>query len=233
MTLDQGMEMRCQPYDVLRIAGKAALTFILLTCGCLTSTHLVAEELVELDLSHERGVFHLRLEMILEAPHQDVHYVVTDYAHIYRLNPSIVESAVMETLDDSVVRIKTRINDCILIFCRDILRVEDVRELETGDIFAVIVPRLSNVKSGVARWQIQPLGSHTRINYYLALEPGFFIPPAIGTYLVKKKLQQEVLISFSNIERIAQIRSGRTQVTDSVLQEPRLNRGAREYDSAK
>ncbi|MEA2094945.1 MAG: hypothetical protein U9P11_10325 [Pseudomonadota bacterium] len=225
--------MRCQSCDVLRITGKAALTFILLTCGCLTSTLLAAGELVELDLSHERGVFHLRLEMILEAPHKDVHNVVTDYAHIYRLNPSIVESAVMEMLDDSVVRIKTLINDCILIFCRDILRVEDVRELGTGDIFAVIVPRLSNVKSGAALWQIQPLGSHTRINYYLTLEPGFFIPPAIGTYLVKKKLQQEVLISFSNIERIAQIRSGRTQVTDSVLQEPRSNRGAREYDSAK
>lgn len=224
--------MCCEHCNVLRTVSVGAIFLFALAGCCLYSTLLAAGEVVELTLSHKQGVYQLKLEMILDAPFEDVHHVITDYVHIYRLNPSIVESEIMYTPDDSVVRIRTLVNDCILIFCREIIRVEDVRELETGDIYAVIVPQFSNVKSGVAIWQIQPLSGNTRINYNVILEPGFFVPPLIGSYIVKQKLHKEVMISFSNIERIARIHNEKEEASNPTRHKNLLNRIPSEHDNA-
>jgi hypothetical protein len=215
------MKMYLGQHSILRTVGMTAIFVSALASCCLYSTLLEAGEVVKLAISDKQDVYQLELEMILDAPYEDVHYVITDYVHIYRINPSIVESDILYTPDPSVTRVRTLINDCVLFFCRNILRVEDVREFRTGDIYAVIVPRLSNVKSGTAHWQIQPLGARTRINYNLTLELGFFIPPLIGSHIVKMKLQEETLISFSNIERIAQIREEQEKARKPTLKETR------------
>ena len=200
--------MCCRYYDGLARTARHTASALFLLSGCWAyAAPSTAGELIELALSYERGVYQLNLEMVLYAPADDVRYVLTDYVHIYRINPSIVESEILNAPDESVVRVRTLLNDCILIFCREILRVEDVQELETGDIHAVVVPQLSNIKSGTSRWQIRPMGSRTRLEYTMELEPGFFVPPLIGVYLVKQKLREELLISLKNIERIARIRS--------------------------
>lgn len=226
------MEMSCQHCDALRTVSKATL-FLLLLTGCgLYSARLTAGEITELALRNKQGIYQLKLEIILDAPAKHIRHVVTDYAHIYRLNPSIVESEIINTPDDSLVRVKTLINDCFWIFCREILRVEDVRELETGNIYAVIVPQLSNIKSGVTIWQIEPLGRRARVNYNMIIEPGFIVPPLIGSRIVKQKLRKEVLITLLRIERIARIRNEKGEGPNLTLQEKPLKRIPNERDSA-
>ena len=208
--------MHFQRKDVWRSLNVTILSLSILTGYCLFPKRLVAGELVELALTHNQGVYHLNLKMNLDATPENLHDVVTDYVHIYRLNPSIIESEVLDTPDNSIVQVRTLFNNCILMFCKEIHRVEEVRELETGDIYAVIIPELSNVKSGTTVWQFQPNGARTRINYSLTLEPGFSVPPFVGTYLVKQKLKEDVLESFNNLERLAQIR-GRRHVQQKQL----------------
>lgn len=200
--------MHFQQRDALRTINNIILPVIILAGYCLFATRLFAAELVDITLSQEQGMYQLKLEIILDASPEYVHDVVTDYVHVYRLNPSIVDSEILHTADSSVVRVRTLVNDCILIFCKEIHRVEEVRELDTGTIFALVIPELSNVKSGVTIWQIQPMEERTRINYLLSIEPGFFVPPLVGTHIVKQKLKKEVLVSLDNIERMAQVRSG-------------------------
>jgi hypothetical protein len=185
--------MCCAPFNGLRSRIMAAVLLLAGAASSLCSIELAAGEVTEFVLSHKQGIYQLKLEMILDASVATVHHVVTDYVHIYRLNSSIVESEVIPAPDHSSVRVKTRMNDCILFFCREILRVEDVRELGKGTIQATVVPQLSNVKSGTTIWQIRPLGHRTRIRFILVLEPGFFIPPLIGPHIVKQKLREEVL----------------------------------------
>lgn len=209
--------MHFQRHDEWRSLQAIILSLFIATGYCLISTRLVAGELVELALTHNQGVYHLNLKMILDAAPEHIRGVVTDYEHVYRLNPSIVESEVMNSPDNSIVQIRTLVNNCIIIFCKEILRVEEVYEFETGDIYAVIIPRLSNVKSGATMWQIQPIGERTRINYYMSLEPGFTVPTFVGPYIVKQKLKKEVLESFNNIERLAKIRSSRSGVSQMQL----------------
>ena len=192
-------------WGALRTVSDIIPAIIMPACFCLLSTRLIAADLVDLALTQNKGVYQLRLEIILDATPRNVHDVLTDYVHIYRINPSIIDSEILHSPDDSVVRVRTVINDCVLIFCKVLHRVEEVRELETGDIYALVDPELSNVKSGVTIWQINAMGCRTRINYTLSVVPAFFVPPLIGTHVVKQKIKKEVLTSLENIERIAQI----------------------------
>lgn len=201
-------------YHALRAVRKIIPAIMILASYCLPSAQLNAAELVHLELDQDQGVYQLRLEIILDASPENVHEVVTDYVHIYRINPSIIDSEILDTPDNSVIRVRTVINDCIMVFCKELHRVEEIRELESGDIYSLVVPELSNVKSGLTIWQIHPMGKRTRLIYLLSLEPDFFVPPLIGTLVVKQKLRKEVLSSLDNIERIAQVHDSNIETSE-------------------
>jgi hypothetical protein len=226
------MKMCLEQHRIWRIAGRTAMFLFAMASCCLYTPFLAAGGVVDLMISESQGVYQFALEMILDASAEDVRYVITDYAHIYRIDPSIVESEILGTPDRSVTRVKTLINVCFLSFCRDILRVEDVREVGDDDIYTVIVPQLSNVRSGAAHWRIHPMGAKTRINYDMTLEPGFFVPPLVGSYLVEKRIKEETLICFNNIERIARIHSERVKAQSSTMNEKRPKGIMSEHNNA-
>jgi hypothetical protein len=97
---------------------------------------------------------------------------------------------------------------CILFFCRDVDRVEEVREVNAGHLQAVIIPEQSDFTSGSADWRIQPVGDDSRIIYEAQVTPAFFIPPIIGSYFVKRTFAEAVITSFARLECIARIRAG-------------------------
>ena len=95
----------------------------------------------------------------------------------------------------------------VLFFCKSVGRVEDVRELASGDLQAEIVPELSNLKSGTAEWRIQRAGEHTLVAYQADMEPDFFIPPLIGSYFVRSNIRKEIMTSFTRLECVAQMQA--------------------------
>ena len=168
---------------------------------------LSAGDLTELQVTENGGVYHVRMVMVVHVPARYVRGVLTDYAHIYRLNPSITESEILPSPEQGVVRVRTLMRGCVAFFCKEVGRVEDVRELISGDLQAVIVPELSNLKSGAAEWKIQRLGEYTRVTYQAHMEPDFFVPPVIGSYFVKRNIRKEIMISFMRLECVAQIQA--------------------------
>ncbi len=146
--------------------------------------------------------------MLVHAPAIIVHRVLTDYAHIYRMNPSITESEILPSPDNETVRVRTRIEGCVFFFCKDIDRVEDVREVSPGHLQAVIVPAHSDFTSGQADWRIHPVGEDSQVVYQAEITPAFFIPPVIGDYFVKRTIAREVVTSFAKLECIARIKAG-------------------------
>jgi len=167
-----------------------------------------ATDVAELQVSESEGVYHISLVMQVQAPAQHVQRVLTDYARIYRLNPAIVESELLPAPDDGVVRVRTRALDCIAFFCKEIDRVEDVIELDSGSLQVTTVPALSSFKSGSAEWRILGQGEHSQVTYRAHMEPDFYIPPLIGSYFIKQKLRRSMLVSLARIECIARIQAG-------------------------
>lgn len=175
---------------------------------CLQAQLARTADLTELQVSETQGVYRIDLSMQMQVPANYVQGVLTDYKHIYRLDPAIIDSGILPSQDDGVVRVRTRISDCIAFFCMTIDRVEDVRELENGGLQATIVPTLSNFRYGHAEWKIEAHEGSTRVIYHAQLEPDFFIPPLVGSYFIKQKLRKSVLTSMARIECIARIQAG-------------------------
>jgi hypothetical protein len=192
------------------ISGTAAriVCFLCLFLEFCSLTPAGAGYLSNFYISEDSGSYRVRLVMLIHAPAQYVQSVLTDYKHIYRLNPSITESEILPSPRSGAVRVKTRMEGCILFFCRDVDRVEEVREVSTGHLQAVIIPEQSDFTYGSADWRIHPVGNDSRIDYEAQVTPAFFIPPIIGSYFVKQSFAESVITSFSRLECIARIRAG-------------------------
>ena len=184
----------------LLIAG-ASLLMIVCFAGIAAGA-----ELSRVELSNKGNVYTIQLEMDLDVAPRYVRDVLTDYRHIYRLNPSIVDSRVLPSAPDGAARVLTRIEGCVLFHCVEVTRVEDVYEKSANELTAVIVPELSDFWSGKALWRIAREGDRSRLVYEAQLEPQMFIPPLVGSYFVKKKFREEMVTTFRRIECNARAR---------------------------
>jgi len=167
---------------------------------------LAAAELISLEVGHEGETFTVRLEMKLDVTAEHVHQVLTDYHQLHRLHPSIVESRILPSPGGGYSRVFTRMESCVLFFCSEITRVEDVYQSASGDLLAIIVPEQSDFKTGTAVWRMAEHGKYTVLVYEASMQPDIFIPPMIGIYLVKEKIKDDLLVSFKRIECCASFR---------------------------
>ncbi|MGD2063060.1 MAG: hypothetical protein PVF51_05695 [Nitrospirota bacterium] len=189
-----------------------------------------AVEPVEFRAYENGGEYHVSTEAVLHAPAASVRAVLTDFVHAYRLNPSITESAILPSLDQGVVRLRMRIEECLALFCVDVVSVADIKVLPSGDLQVLVIPELSSFRSGAAVWHIQSWQGETRIRYELRVEPDFFIPPLIGRFIMIEKLRNEILTTFSRLECMARIRAAwgqaiRSRYTDVGLADDCLDEG--------
>ena len=191
---------------------------------CLLSLAANASQLVRLDVSQRASVYEIRVEMEVDAPADNVRAILTDYAHLDRLNSSITASEVIDAGQNDTVRVLTRMKNCVLFFCMTLHKVEDVTEDEQGRIVVTIVPESSSFRSGQASWEIKSLGGKTLVIHYATLEPDLWIPPWMGTAILKDALRRELVKSFSTLDCLA-----RTRCEDSAGASPDHGRDAVAY----
>jgi hypothetical protein len=191
----------------------SALTTLLLFTSLST-----AGEFKELSIIEEADEYRLRIVMIMDSSADYVYRVITDYKHLYRIHPSITESEILPSPDNESVRLRNRFEYCIALSCFDIDWVEDIKELQDGYLKAETVPELSDVESGTAIWRVQPHGEHARVSYQSQMKPDFFIPPLIGNMIMKYKLREEAITTFTRIECHATILSTKEAIMNDPVQ---------------
>ncbi len=143
----------------------------------------------EVSVTRDGDTYWLRLVVSSTLPLQEVHRRLTDYAHLDRLSPDIVDSRVVARDGRGRVRVRTRVQGCLLLFCRQLTREEWVQEHSPRYLVSELLPQYSDFRGGRAVWRLRPLpGGGTRIDYSAWLRPGFAIPPLIGPPLVRARL---------------------------------------------
>lgn len=163
----------------------------------------------DISVIEKDGVFHISVIVEIAATEEYVRQVLTDYVQINRLSDSVIESKVLESPIDGKVHVQLLAQYCILIFCREVIRVEEISVLESGDLRAVILPEQSDFRSGIAVWKILSMGQSTRLSYIASIEPGFFIPPFLGVQMVVNNMRDELKMMLCRIEKIARIDEAR------------------------
>jgi hypothetical protein len=166
----------------------------------------MAGRLETLSITEKDGEYETLIVALLDAPSEYVYDVITDYRHIYRINPSIVESELLPARNEGTVRVRNRFEHCIAVFCFEVEMVEDVVEDGNGLLVAKIVPELSSFASGTAVWQVCPYEKgRAWVRYWARVKPNFFIPPVIGRLIIMSRLRKEFTTSFTKIECHAKI----------------------------
>ena len=162
-----------------------------------------ATQLVHLQVDQRADAYNIYVEMDFDAPAESVRKILTDYGNLNRLNESIISSQIIDTENNGKVRVHTRFESCVLFFCMELEKVEDITEDRNGRIIVNMIPDSSNFRSGQASWEVQSTRNGSRVIHYAQLEPDIWLPSWIGASIVKDTLRQEIQKSFENLECLA------------------------------
>jgi hypothetical protein len=159
-----------------------------------------AGDILASSVNHEGNRYTLSVTARIDAPLDAVYRSITDFDNLAAINPAIEESQLLAILPPDTRRVRSIIRVCILMFCKQVEQVQDVTLLADHAIEAVIVPERSDFRSGIARWQLTDRGASTELVFSNRFEPDFWVPPVIGSWLIRRKLVWEVAESARHIE---------------------------------
>lgn len=187
----------------------------LATTWGLTAGAACAEELQALEVARRYGEYRIHADAILDAPADRVLVLLTDYAGLGRLNPAIRRAERLPDPRPGVARVRTVVESCVLLFCRELVRVEDVHAVGPGRLQATILPGAGDFESGVTLWRLLALeDGRCRLVYQSRLRPAFWVPPLIGPAMIRRSVDRGLRTTLHNLERLASPTAARVQGHD-------------------
>ncbi len=164
------------------------LLYALLCLACTANADPVTVE-----VSREAGnTYKFKMQFVANAPVSRVFALITNYDQLAELNPLIKSSRLLPSPAVGVDRVELITEGCILFFCKQIRRVEDVKVDRQLTITSEFVPSLSDFKSGDTQWTFTSHGQTTTVNYQASMVPDFWLPPFVGPYALKKQLHSQL-----------------------------------------
>ncbi len=176
---------------------------VLLTAAVLATWLARAATLDSVIVTYESGRYGLEAEAFMDAPRESIFAVLVDYERIGRLSRAYKEYGFMDPAPDGTPIVFTRLEGCVLIFCRSLRRVERLEGDEPGYIRTVMLPEQSDFSYGLAQWWLVPEATGTRVTYHLEMEPDFWVPPLIGPWILQRRLKRGGEAAVGRIERLA------------------------------
>lgn len=181
-----------------------------------------AAQVDRVEVEREGGRFRVEMHTRLAVPPQAAYEVFSRFEDLPRINPS-VRRAVVVGREGADTRVESRLRVCIAFFCPKFKMTQDMRGGAEGDTFtlrAAVVPERSDFRYGLGLWTFAPCGDGTRLSFVSELEPGFWIPRLIGTWLVKGALRAQAVTTSEGIERLARQRTGEPAPEAGARSEP-------------
>ncbi len=164
-----------------------------------------AGELRFLDVTRDGGRYELVAETLLDAPAEDIFAVLIDYEDggFGRISSVYKESDYLEPAPDGTPIVYTRMEGCVLRFCKSMERVERLEVDEPHYIRTVALPEQSDFEFSVSEWELRPVEGGTEVKYRLVFDPDFWVPPVIGPLVLKHQLKAGGERAIYRIERLA------------------------------
>ena len=172
-------------------------------CALFLHLSAFAAELTDIEVAHEDGRYRLESTTIFDATQAQLYVVLTDYDQFEKFSSSFVEAENREADEQGRPQVYTRMEGCVLLFCKSYLRVGYLELKPEYDIIAIVDPEQSNFKYSRERWQLIPEGERTKLVYEFEMEPAFWVPPLVGPYVIKKALRSGGKNAVNRIEALA------------------------------
>jgi len=160
--------------------------------------------LESIDVNHSGKTYSLHAETLMDASPEAISAVLLDFDRFGRISSVYKEYGYLDPLPDGTPVVFTRMEGCLLFYCKSMTRVERLEAASPEHIRTVALPERSDFKSSVSEWTLEREASGTRMTYTLQMEPDFFIPPLIGPVILKRTLKRGGGDAIDRIERLAQ-----------------------------
>ena len=170
--------------------NKSFSKLILATLVLLPGISLCAD-IKTIEIKKEKNLYHMHINATVNADFDNVIRIITDYENLPLINPYLKESKLLDNLEDERSTVNMLTEVCVLFLCYNIRHVQTFHFVENGILFSRIIPENSNFQAGWMRWEIKGMDSNkihpvTKIILDIEMVPGFFVPPVIGPYQIKK-----------------------------------------------
>jgi len=175
-----------------------AVTFLLLAAGA------DAADLRKVTVEKDEKRYRLTSETRFDASTQDLYRVLTDYDLFTQFSSVYVETRNEEPGTNGKPRYFTRMEGCIMLFCKSFVRIGELTLSPEKEIVALADPEHSDFNYSRERWTLRPDGDGTLLIYDFELEPAFWVPPVIGPFIMKRVLRKGGTDAVDRIEALAQ-----------------------------
>jgi Polyketide cyclase / dehydrase and lipid transport len=163
-----------------------------------------AADLREVTVERDDKRYRLVSETYFDASAQDLYRVLINYDLFTEVSSVFVESKNLEAGPDGSPRYFTRLQGCILLFCKSFVRVGELKLTPEVEIVAIADPEQSDFEYSREHWTLKPDGDGTLLIYDFELEPRFWVPPVIGPFVMKRVLRAGGASAVNRIEALAQ-----------------------------
>ena len=175
------------------------LWLLLLVAGPAT-----AAELQSIEVEHENGEYSLVSVAWFDAGLEETFAVFRKWDLSEQFSSAIVEARDLPPDEQGRPGFYSRAQGCILFFCKSLVRQGWVEYVKNKELRAIADPARSDFEFSNETWTFREENGGTRVLYELHMDPKFWIPPAIGPYLIKRKLRNNGGEALDRIERVAQ-----------------------------
>jgi hypothetical protein len=161
-------------------------------------------ELRFIEVERDDDLYTLRSVTWFEADVESVYRVLTDYDLFREFSSAIVESRNLAPDKEGRPEYFTRMEGCVLMFCKSFVRIGYLNLEPMSEIVAVTDPERSDFKRATEQWRLREVDGGTLLLYEFEMEPAFWVPPVVGPYYTKRALKSGGEKAVGRIEALAQ-----------------------------
>lgn len=170
----------------------------------LVAASASAADLVSLEVDHEDGRYSMESVVWFDAEVDATYEVFSRWDLSTGFSSAIVEARDLEPDEQGRPGFYVRNKGCVLFFCKSLVRQGYVEAPDDRLLLAYTDPARSDFRFCEESWEFAEENGGTRVRYVLQFEPDFWVPPAIGPYMIKRRLSSGGSKAIGRIEAIAQ-----------------------------
>lgn len=170
----------------------------------LFSASAMSADLLNVVVEKDKDRYRLTSETRFDAKLEDLYRVLTDYDLFTQFSSVFVEARNEAPGENGKPRYYTRMQGCMLLFCKSFIRIGELTLSPNSVIVAIADPEQSDFKYSREQWILKQDGDGVLLVYDFELEPDFWVPPVIGPYIMKRVLKRGGTDAVDRIEALAQ-----------------------------
>lgn len=168
------------------------------------ASNVRAAEILSISVDSEDGTYTMNSTAWFDAPIEQVFEVYRYWHYSTQFSSAIVEARDMEPDELGRAQFYIRNRGCVLFFCQSFERQGYIEFVLDKELRAFADPETSDFHLSNESWRFAVRDGGTVVIYDLTMKPKFWIPPAIGPFLIKRKLKNNGSEAVDRIELIAQ-----------------------------